>query len=418
MKLEPRLALFACLTLAAALMRPGVAGAQSAGSRPAPDASPSAPAATFNQHVAPILHTRCAQCHHPGGAGPFDLLTFADASRRAGQIAAVTRSGFMPPWQADGHPGEFVAQPRLTPEDVALLARWAAAPVEGPGPAPQAPTFPQGWYLGQPDLVVTVPAGYTLPGEGSDAFRIFALPLPVGSTRYVRGIEFHPGNAARGAPRQHPHRPHRPVAAARRRRPGAGLRRAHGPLGGVSGRPFPRLDARPGRAARATRISAWRLDPGTDLVVQLHLQPSGKPEQVQPTIGFYFGDRPPDPDAVDSAPRARRASTSRLGTPATSSPTRYTLPVDATLLAVQPHAHYRAVDVTGTATLPDGTTRTLIHIADWDFRWQHVYRYTEPIRLPRGTTVAMRYVYDNCAANPRNPQVPPGARALGAALVR
>jgi tetratricopeptide (TPR) repeat protein len=74
---------------------------------------------------------------------------------------------------------------------------------------------------------------------------------------------------------------------------------------------------------------------------------------------------------------------------------------------VQPHAHYRAADVTGTATLPDGTARTLIHIGAWDFRWQHVYRYTEPIRLPRGTTVAMRYLYDNSPRNPRNPQVPP-----------
>ena len=74
---------------------------------------------------------------------------------------------------------------------------------------------------------------------------------------------------------------------------------------------------------------------------------------------------------------------------------------------MQPHAHYRAADVSGTATFPDGTTRTLIHIGHWDFRWQHVYRYTEPVRLPKGTTLAMRYVYDNSPANPRNPQVPP-----------
>ncbi len=151
---------------------------------------------------------------------------------------------------------------------------------------------------------------------------------------------------------------------------------------------------------------AWRLDPGTDLVVQLHMQPSGKPEAVRPSIGFYFGDRPP----------TRTPSILRLGSQGIDIPPgegrylvedRYTLPVDATLLAVQPHAHYRAADVTGTATFPDGTSRTLIHIGAWDFRWQHVYRYAEPMRLPRGTTVAMRYVYDNSAQNPRNPQLPP-----------
>src|SRR5206468_2044711 len=81
----------------------------------------------------------------------------------------------------------------------------------------------------------------------------------------------------------------------------------------------------------------------------------------------------------------------------------YTLPVDVEVQAVQPHAHYRARDITGVATLPDGTTRWLIYIKDWDFRWQHVYRYAKPFSLPRGTTLSMRYVYDNSADNPRNP---------------
>jgi hypothetical protein len=132
----------------------------------------------------------------PLAAGPFSLLTFAETAKRAAQLAAVTGSGFMPPWKADGHPDEFVAQPRLTPEEVARFARWASAPVEGPGKAPAPPTWPAGWYLGQPDLIVTLPAGYTLPGEPSDVFRIFAVPLKVSGTKYVRGIEFHPATRA------------------------------------------------------------------------------------------------------------------------------------------------------------------------------------------------------------------------------
>ena len=95
---------------------------------------------TFNQHIAPLLHAHCAQCHRPGGAGPFSLLTFADASRRAAQIAAVTASGFMPPWKADGHAGEFVAQPRLTGDDVARRSRrWADGAGRGPGSARPPP---------------------------------------------------------------------------------------------------------------------------------------------------------------------------------------------------------------------------------------------------------------------------------------
>jgi len=360
---------------------------------------------TFNQHIAPVLHSRCAQCHRPGGAGPFNLLTFQDAGKRAAQLAAVTGSGFMPPWKADGHPGEFVAQPRLTAGEVALIARWAAAPVEGPGRAPEPPRWADGWYLGTPDLVVTLPAGYTLPGEPSDVFRIFAVPLKVTGTRYVRGIEFHPGNA-------------RVVHHANIR-----IDRTDGSRRLDEADPAPGYDGlmarsaeypdghflgwTPGQVAPLVETDlAWRLDPGTDLVVQLHMQPSGKPEPVQPTIGFYFGDRPATrtptilrlgSQGIDIAPGDGRYVVTD----------RYTLPVDATLLAVQPHAHYRAVDVTGTAAFPDGSTRTLIHIGNWDFRWQHVYRYVEPIALPRGTTVAMQYVYDNSAGNPRNPQVPP-----------
>ncbi len=360
---------------------------------------------TFNEHVAPLLHSRCAQCHRPGGAGPFSLLSFEDAARRAGQIAAVIGSGFMPPWKADGHPGEFVAQPRLTPDEVALLGRWAKAPVEGPGRSPVPPTWSDGWYLGQPDLIVTLPAGYTLPGEPSDVFRIFAVPLEVRGTRYVRGIEFHPGN-----PRVVHHANIRIDVTSGSRRldeadPAPGYdglmaRSAEYPdghfLGWTPGQIAPLVDA----------DLAWRLDPGTDLVVQLHLQPSGKPEPVQPVIGLYFSDRP----------ATRTPSILRLGSQAIDIPPgdrsyavedSYQLPVDATLLAVQPHAHYRAVDVTGTASFPDGTSRSLIHIGNWDFRWQHVYRYTEPIRLPKGTTLSMRYVYDNSPGNPRNPQIPP-----------
>src|SRR5206468_3940199 len=72
-----------------------------------------------------------------------------------------------------------------------------------------------------------------------------------------------------------------------------------------------------------------------------------------------------------------------------------------------PHAHYLAHQVQGFARLPDGTTQTLISIPDWDLQWQHVYRFEIPVSLPKGTTVSMRYVYDNSAANRRNPSHPP-----------
>src|SRR5207237_9986474 len=59
------------------------------------------------------------------------------------------------------------------------------------------------------------------------------------------------------------------------------------------------------------------------------------------------------------------------------------------------------------ATLPDGMVNSLIWMKAWDFRWQDQYRYATPLFLPTGTTLTMRFTYDNSADNPRNPHNPP-----------
>src|SRR5262249_54110946 len=150
----------------------------------------------------------------------------------------------------------------------------------------------------------------------------------------------------------------------------------------------------------------WRLEPGSDLIVQLHLQPTGKPEALQVSAGLYFTDPPP----------ARTPIGLRLGRETIDIPANvhdyvvsdaYVLPTAADVVAIQPHAHNLARHMEAAATLPDGTRRWLIAIDNWDFRWQDVYRYATPITLPKGATIVMRYVYDNSPANPRNPHTPP-----------
>jgi hypothetical protein len=136
------------------------------------------------------------------------------------------------------------------------------------------------------------------------------------------------------------------------------------------------------------------------------MQPTGKPELVSPSIGLFFGEDPPD-----RIPLMLRLGRQNIDIAAGEADyvvaDSFVLPVDVEVQAVQPHAHHRARHITGTAFLPDGTSRSLIDIPDWDFRWQHVYRYVSPVALPKGTTIAMRYSYDNSAANVRNPQQPP-----------
>jgi len=150
-----------------------------------------------------------------------------------------------------------------------------------------------------------------------------------------------------------------------------------------------------------------RLDPGTDLVLNTHLLPSGKPETVQPSLGIYFTDKP----ATLFPMLVQMENDARLDIPpgehAFPVGDDFRLPVDVSLLAIYPHAHYLGKDLLAQATLPDGTTKTLIHIPRWDLNWQAVYRYAEPVSLPKGTTVSMRYTYDNSDENYSNPSHPP-----------
>lgn len=369
--------------------------------------APGAVAPTYTTDVAPLLAARCGSCHYPSGPAPFSVFSYDAVRPYATQIADVTRRGYMPPWRAEPTvDGEFAGQQHLSASEIDLLGRWASAGApQGDGTLSiPVPVRTAGWQLGAPDLVVTTPA-YTLAAEGTDVFRIFVIPLPVSALRFVRGLEFRPGN-----PRVVHHANIR-VDRTRASR----LFDEGDPLPGYDGliahsAVYPDghfLGWTPGQVAPfLPKGLAWRLNPGSDLVVEIHMQPTGKPEDVVASIGLYFGDDPP----------VRTPSMLRLGRQSIDIPageSQYTitdsfvLPVDVEMQAVQPHAHYRARTLSGTATLPDGRTRSLIEIRDWDFRWQHVYRYPRPFTLPKGTTVSMRYTYDNSAENPRNPVRPP-----------
>ncbi len=361
---------------------------------------------TFTKDVAPIVFSKCSQCHRPEGSAPFSLLTYQAARQHATQMALVTRTRAMPPWKATAPRGTFIGLDPLSESEIEVFQRWAAdgAREGNRRDLPPAPASADGWQLGTPDLIVSFPQPYVLAADGPDISRVFVLPLPVDRLRYVSGIEFRANN-----PRIH-HANIRIDATPASRQldeqdPAPGydgiiVRSAVYPDGHF-------LGWTPGQAAPLLpKGLAWTLAPASDLVVQLHLVPSGKPETIRPSIGLFFTDDPPA-----QTPVMLRLSNQQIDIPAGDSTywvtDSFVLPTDVDALAVQPHAHYLAREVHGAATLPDGTTRTLISIPDWDLRWQHVYRYRTPIPLPKGATVTMRYRYDNSAENPRNPAVPP-----------
>ena len=385
-----------------------------AGSRSGAGEQPRDPV-TFNRDVAPILYAHCVGCHRPGGIGPFSLTNYADAGDRATDIAAATSARRMPPWKpVPGH-GRFRNERRLADVEIALLARWAAsgAPEGDPAELPAPPSTGGGWQLGTPDLVVTMEAPFRLPAGGTDVYRNFVIPAGLDSRRWVRAVELRPG--AGGGHVIHHARILLDATG------GARSLDADDPEPGYDGlmldhARFPAghfLGWAPGKTpVELPAQLAWPLDPGVDLVLQLHLLPAREPVDIQPAIGLHFADGPATLTPV-SVLLTSKAIRIPAGDPAHVIEDRYRLPIAVDVLGIAPHMHYLGKRVEATATLPNGSEEPLLRIDDWDFNWQDEYRYREPVHLPAGTRLRVRFTFDNSTANPRNPHTPPVTVGFG-----
>jgi tetratricopeptide (TPR) repeat protein len=363
---------------------------------------------TYCKDVAPIVFRNCSGCHRPEEAAPFSLLTFDQVRKHARQIAEVTAKRYMPPWPPEPGYGDFVEERRLTPDELGVIRQWVA---EGAaeGSASELPPIPEtkaGWKMGEPDLVIIAPEAYNLASEGKDVYRNLVFPIPVNLRRFVRAVEFRPGN---------PKVVHHAFIDVDETRQSRRLAEKQSPAG-FDGMELPDtavmpagqfLGWQPGKSLYVIPDGlAWVLKTNTDLVLQMHLHPSGKPEKVQPSVGFYFTDQAPT-----NLPFRLRLLYYELDIPpgaeAYTVEQSYVLPVAVSLLRVNPHAHYLGKDLQGYAELPDGGRKWLLRIKDWDFNWQGDYQYARPVELPRGTKICMRFSYDNSTNNLRNPNRPP-----------
>jgi Flp pilus assembly protein TadD/mono/diheme cytochrome c family protein len=370
----------------------------------------SASSPTFAEDVAPILYRSCSTCHRPGESGPYPLLTYDDAKKYAPQIAAAVSSRAMPPWLPAHGFGDFANETRLTDDEIRAIVEWAknGAPQGPSAETPPPPNFADGWQLGPPDMVLYASQAFNVPASGPDIFWNFIFAPQLATKRYIRAIEVRPGI---------PHGVHHANLLVDRAR--SARRRESEP--GVG---FPGMDLtvqhsvfdfdshflfwKPGSAPWVEPDGlAWELDPGSDLVLNAHIMTMGMPMGVRPSIGLYFTDQPPtkfpllielERDSKLDIPAGARDFT-------VSDDLR--LPLDTDVLAIYPHAHYLGHLLEAYATLPSGERKWLIKIPDWDPNWQAVYHYREPVFLPKGTLISMRWHYDNSAANPRNPHQPP-----------
>ncbi|HEX4169225.1 MAG TPA: tetratricopeptide repeat protein [Bryobacteraceae bacterium] len=343
-------------------------------------------------------------------------MTYSEVKRHARQITSVTRSRYMPPWlPAEGY-GHFANERRLSDTQIQTIAAWVAAgePEGLSKDLPAAPILKSGWRLGTPDLIVTAGSPHAVPASGPDVFWNFTFRPKLAKTRYVSAMEIKPaGSDANDAARIIHH------ANVSIDRSGSIRRLEPKPGSGFPGmelaldrNPFDPeshfLFWKPGsQPEREPPDMAWRLDPGNALVLNTHLQTTGKQETIQPLVGLYFTDRPPSRFPLLLELEHDNALEIPANDPNFLISDDFRLPMDVDVLAVYPHAHYLGRLLEAYATLPDGSRVWLIRIPDWNFAWQAVYRYSQPVFLPKGSVISMRFHYDNSSANPRNPNTPP-----------
>ncbi len=341
---------------------------------------------TFAEHVAPLLLKHCQECHRPGTAAPFSLLTFEQAKSRARSVAEVVRDGQMPPWfAAPGH-GTFSNQRGLNATERETIEQWVSGGcLPGkletlPKQDPEKVKAPK-WLIGEPDLVLTS-APFELPAEGDIPYRYVIFPHLFLRETWVQSIQILPEKL----PLVH----HANLAFVS---VGEGFKESNFLTGFVPG----------GEAMQLNQGVACRFPAGSMLALQIHFVASGKKETCRVSIGLRYAR-----DVVRKQLRHVLLVDKRFaippGEPAHAVRVERTLDRKAVGVGLFSHMHLRGKAMTFTAQLPDGKTQPLLRIPNYHFAWQLAY-HLEPgkVRLPRGTKLECVALYDNSPFNPFNP---------------
>jgi hypothetical protein len=134
----------------------------------------------------------------------------------------------------------------------------------------------------------------------------------------------------------------------------------------------------------------------------MHYTPNGTAVKDRSSVGLTFVKKPPRFEMYMNEfanlnivvpphdPHYRAEATLRF-------------PADARILSLVPHMHWRGKDYRYEAILRDGSRKTILSVPRWDFNWQSVYRFEEPVKMPKGSRLHAVAHWDNSQINPLNP---------------
>ncbi|MBU1378544.1 MAG: redoxin domain-containing protein [Alphaproteobacteria bacterium] len=359
-----------------------------------PDRSPAAKAAfekiSYSKTIVPILESKCVACHQEGGIAPFAMNSYAMVKGFAPMIRETIRTDRMPPWDVDPKVGHFKNDKSLTPDEIKTLVRWveAGAP-RGDGPDRLATTkhvAPE-WPLGKPDLIVDIPS-YKIPASGVVDYQYPVMDNPLTEGRWLKA------STARVNQRQAVHHILSGYIPPGQDKLG-GMANWGGSVGGYT--------VGMESIVQPTGIGSY-IPGGGSIGYQMHYTPFGKEVLSTQQIGLYFYKPGETPKLM-----MRENTIVQMfikippNTEAHEERAYLNFPHDALLYSAVVHAHYRGTYSDLKIRYPDGTEKQLLNVPRYDFNWQRMYEFAEPIKVPAGSKLIATYIYDNSKRNPANP---------------
>lgn len=365
---------------------------------------------TWTENVACILYTNCTSCHNPGGIGGFSLLTYTDAVSWASEIRTQVASGHMPPWPPDRGYARHAYERYLTYDEKNIILDWCDNGVpEGPaGAAPTPPTYSSNSELAS--INYTEKIGVYNNITNIDDYRCMVINPGFTTDKYVNGIEIIPGNRAMV---------HHVLVYIDNSSTINTLDAADPELGyqsfGGTGSASSKLIGAWAPGAKPTELPdgmALKIPAGYKIILQMHYAPGTLAQtdstriNLQFDTGFGGTDREANFDGILNhytnidAPLAIPPNSVRTFNESYTLPSVFPSLIDNfTFLGVGPHMHKIGKSIRVWAEKPGGEIVPMIDIPDWDFHWQGIYQFRQPIVLPEGTILRSTATFDNTVAN-------------------
>jgi hypothetical protein len=346
---------------------------------------------TFTKDVAPIFYNRCAECHRPGEIAPMSLLTYNEARPWAKAIKQKVADGSMPPWLASPENKHFKNDRRMTQNEIDTITAWvdAGAPKGEDKFLPAPPSFEQGWSIGKPDAIISLDQEVAVPADGVVPYKYLTVQTNFNEDKWIQAAEIRPGNRTVV---------HHIIVFVQE--PGAKIELSGE---GRGGRGFKLCGFAPGEQPKVFPPGTAKLvKKGSKLTFQLHYTPNGEATTDRSYVGLIFAKTPVRKVALTGT--ATNASfVIPPGDGNFEVRSSWTAKEDVRIIDLMPHMHVRGKDFTYTAVYPDGRSEVVLQVSKYDFNWQLLYQFKEPLLLPKGSKLDCVAHFDNSTKNKYNP---------------